>query len=123
MGVDKDERKAAELIEKAAVAGDAISQYNLALIYRDSETDFQDNEAAVEWLRKSSDSGFSHAQADLAICLIQGKGCETNLIEALKLCILAENTGLERAAEVRKYLESEMDSNDIEAARKAATKN
>jgi TPR repeat protein len=56
------------------------------------------------------------AQANYAICLAEGRGVEKDFVEALKLCILAASSGLERASHVQEMLKSRMSQQDIQKA-------
>ena len=53
-----------DLLEKA-ISGDAESQYQLALCYRNGEGVEQSNEEAAKWYRKAADQGNSDAQEAL----------------------------------------------------------
>ena len=53
-GVKKDLRIAADLFERAAQAGNASAQYNLALIYLNGKGRPQDEAKAAEWMQKSA---------------------------------------------------------------------
>ena len=53
-----------DLLEKA-ISGDAESQYQLALCYRNGEGVEQSNEEAVKWYRKAAEHGNSDAQEAL----------------------------------------------------------
>lgn len=53
-----------DLLEKA-MSGDAESQYQLALCYRNGEGVEQSNEEAVKWYRKAAEQGNSDAQEAL----------------------------------------------------------
>ena len=53
-----------DLLEKA-MSGDAESQYQLALCYRNGEGVEQSNEEAVKWYRKAAEQGDSDAQEAL----------------------------------------------------------
>jgi len=63
------------------------------------------------------------AQANYAICLAEGKGVVQDTVEALRLCILAANSGLERAGYILEMLESRMSQQDIQEARNKAEAN
>ena len=53
-----------DLLEKA-ISGDAESQYQLALCYRNGEGVEQSNEEAEKWYRKAAEQGNSDAQEAL----------------------------------------------------------
>ena len=72
-----------DLLEKA-MSGDAESQYQLALCYRNGEGVEQSNEEAAKWYRKAADQGHAEAQCNLGYCYENGYGVEQSYEEAAK---------------------------------------
>jgi TPR repeat protein len=65
---------AAEEFRAAAEAGDANSQFNLALMYEQGIGVGKDEKEAVAWYRKSAAQGNSNAQYNLAVLYENGRG-------------------------------------------------
>jgi uncharacterized protein len=79
-----DYAEAVKWFRKAAEQGDAIAQYNLALMYRDGEGVTQDDAEAVKWFRKAAEQGVANAQYNLALRYDKGKGVTQDYAEAAK---------------------------------------
>ena len=62
-GVDKDEKKAFELFEKAALKGDNNAQYQLALCYQHGKGTNKDFVKAYAWLKIASVGSGAEIQA------------------------------------------------------------
>ena len=121
--MSKNIKRGIELLETAANHGVIQAQYTLGQFYRDTDDECKDITLAAAWFKQSSDGGLPDAQADFAICLAEGKGVEQDAVEAFRLCILAANSGLERASYLIEMLESRMSQEDIQEARNKAGAN
>jgi len=86
-------RESFEIVLSLANAGVAESQNTLGCMYRDGKNVEQDNEKALFWLRKSSDSGNLEAQVNLGDMLLKGIGIHADPEESLKLFTNAANRG------------------------------
>lgn len=64
-GVAKDDAKAAEWYQKAAVQGNAFAQYKLGVMYDQGEGVARDASKAVEWWQKAAAQGNEAAQDSL----------------------------------------------------------
>jgi TPR repeat protein len=85
LGVDRDEAKAAGLLQKAAEAGHTEAQLQLALLYGTGRGVPQDYEAAAAWYRRVADKGDPRGQAKLGYMVQMGHGMAKNTAEALRL--------------------------------------
>lgn len=81
-GVAQDFEAAALWLQKAANAGDAKGQLNLALHYIRVE-DARDFAQAAKWFKLAADQNEPEAQYFYARLLLDGKGVEQNLQEAM----------------------------------------
>ena len=73
-------------IVRTAKEGDAMSQYNLGVLYAQGKQMEQSDTKAVYWWRKSANQGNAMAQNNLGIMYMQGKGgVEKSDEEAAKL--------------------------------------
>lgn len=68
--------RAFDAYQKAADAGHAGAQYNLATFYIEGKVVRQDYEKAVEWFEKAANQGLKDAQYNLAAMYHQGAGVE-----------------------------------------------
>jgi localization factor PodJL len=92
--VAKDDRRAAEWFEKAAVRGLAAAQYNLAVLYEQGRGVAQDNKLAFFWYQSAAEQNHPRAQHNLAILYAVGKGIGQNYREARRWFDRAARTGV-----------------------------
>lgn len=64
-GVEKDDKKTATLFHRAAIQGDADSQFHLAVMYEAGEGVAQDLARATVYFRMAADQGKVKAQLRL----------------------------------------------------------
>ncbi len=76
--------EAYDFFSKAAEKGDAVSMYNLGLMYVDGMGLSQDGVKAQEWYRKAAEKGSTEAMRDLGKMYFLGKGTQQNYKEAAK---------------------------------------
>ena len=75
-----------QITVRTAKEGDAMSQYNLGVMFAQGKFMEQNDNKAVYWWRKAAAQGHSMAQNNLAIMYMQGKGgLERSDEEAAKL--------------------------------------
>lgn len=67
-----------------AEQGDAVSQYNLAQMYRNGQGVRQDYAQALNWYFKSAEQGYPDAQYALASMYESGQGVQQNYFESVK---------------------------------------
>jgi TPR repeat protein len=72
-------------------------------------------------LQLAAEQNFPDALIDLAICYAKGSGVDLNLIESLKLCYQAENSGSTRATQLIKILEEQVSAEEIKKAKSLVT--
>ena len=58
-----------------AEQGNAITQYNLALMYKNGEGIAEDNVEAVKWYKRAAEQGYASAQNNLGNMYYNGEGC------------------------------------------------
>lgn len=94
LGVEKkDEEKAAELVEKAAVGGLAVAQYAYGdLLFRGTGVK-QDREAAAGWYQRAASQGHGEARFKLAAIYYAGEGVPKDQRRGLKLYRAAAEDG------------------------------
>lgn len=78
--IDTDKEQAAHWLKKAAEAGHAIAQVNLAFIYFNVK---KDNAEGLKWLQLAAKNGLPEAQASLGTCYMKGTYCEASMIDAI----------------------------------------
>jgi hypothetical protein len=94
-----------EVMLAYAEAGDAISQYNLALSYQQGQAGPPNSAKALTWYRKAADAGVPEAQYNLAIALLKGDGTAKDEKAGAKWLYSAASQGLFEAqlAMIRSY--------------------
>jgi len=81
--VPKNVEKAIESWEKAALKGDPVSQFNLAIHYKEGILVRKDVEKAARLYEQSARQGFVRAQFSLAYCYKMGFGVTQNILTAM----------------------------------------
>ena len=82
----EEENTAAEplTLEQRAVAGDAVAQYNLGVMYYEGQGVEQNFKDAAKWFRKAAEQENAIAQINLGLMYLRGKGVPEDLKEAAK---------------------------------------
>jgi TPR repeat protein len=93
---NRDFVEAAGRYQKAASAGYAPAQYNLALLYAAGQGVGPDQGKAVRLFRRAASQGAAPAMHALGVALLLGRGCEPDSEEALKW--FTQAAGLDHAA-------------------------
>lgn len=120
VGVEKDERRAAELFLSASIKGFAKAQYNLGKIYRDGTGMKADEGLSLFWFAEAAERGHPRAQDRMAHRRLNGEGVPKDDIEALKWAILAAAQGVETSQKLRFQLTTQMTQREISEAEKRA---
>ncbi|MCC6919216.1 MAG: sel1 repeat family protein [Alphaproteobacteria bacterium] len=121
VGVEKDERRAAELYLSASIKGFAKAQYNLGKVYRDGTGMRKDESLSLFWFSEAAERGHGRAQDRMAERCLTGRGVPKDEIEALKWSILASRQGVSEADRRRFELSARLpDATIAEAERRAA---
>ena len=87
IGTNKDPKKAASYLEKAAEGGNLDSQYPTALYYLNSKQ----YDKAIEWFKKAAKQGHAGATYYYGSMLYNGMGVEKNRADGLRLLKVAAN--------------------------------
>jgi hypothetical protein len=93
-GGSDDTEKAAQLLQENAEASYALSQYDLAKVYRDGNGVPLDDEKAVYWFERAAAQGIAKAQRNLGVRYSEGRGVALNQDLAIKWLTLAADGGL-----------------------------
>lgn len=113
VGVERDERRAAELFLSASIKGFAKAQYNLGKVYRDGRGMNRDEELSIFWFLEAAERGHGRAQDKIAERALAGAGVARDEIEALKWSILAARQGIDTADRRRFELTARLPDSDI----------
>ena len=73
-----------DVTQALADQGDAIAQFNLALLYANGEGIPQNDAEAVKWYKRAADQGNAKAQSNLGFMYESGKGISQDAAEAVK---------------------------------------
>lgn len=85
---DKD-KQLAENLRKTAVQGDAVSQYNLALLYYNGKGVPKDLTLAMQWMSKAAEQKYGEAQLNLSIMYNGGEGVPPDRVIGYQWMLLA----------------------------------
>lgn len=100
-GVLRNPTKGKEFMEKSALAGYGLAQYDLAVVYQKANV----LKAAFKWFDKSAEGGYAPAQYELGLMYYYGKGVVKNNKLAAKWIENAYNAGNVDAQKVWNGLE------------------
>ncbi len=73
-----------EQLRQQAEAGDAVSQYQMGILYDEGMRVLKDKTAAVHWYTKAADQGHAGAEYRLGSAYYGGRGVAKDQIEAVK---------------------------------------
>jgi localization factor PodJL len=93
-GVPKDEKLAANWLEKAAPAGQPVAQYRLATLYERGSGVTADPAKAEHWYEAAANQGNRKAMHNLAVAYAEGAGVKKDFIEAARWFSKAADLGL-----------------------------
>jgi len=96
-GVDKDPKKALELIRTAAEAGDLDAIDSMGFFYTKGELVKMDEGEAVKWFRRGVKAGSARSKLNLGLMLRQGKTIQVSAAESLNLMEEAAAAGVPEA--------------------------
>ncbi len=96
-GVEKDEKKAAELYRAAMEQGDMRAKHNLALMYLLSTGEQANQEKGFLMIKELADEGDSTAICNLASCYMEGRACDKNIEKGLALYQMLSEKGCAEA--------------------------
>lgn len=92
-------------IEKSAIRGDAVAQYNLGMMYLNGDGVRMDDAKAVYWLTKAAEKGDSRAQFNLGWFYANGSlNIPPDYKEARKWFQMAHDNGEPDAGDYLKWL-------------------
>ena len=103
-----------------AERGDAVAQFNLALMYYRGQGVRQDDKTALRWFRLAAEQGHAEAQLVLGAMYYGGYGVSQDYITAHMWANIAAVNGSEMAPELRNAIAKEMTPAQIHAAQKRA---
>jgi len=121
-GMPQDYSKAVKWLRKSAEQDFVKAQYNLGCMYDSGQGVLQDHAEATKWYRKAAERGFASAQKNLGAQYGLGQGVPQNDGEAFVWSSIAAISGDEGAVNNRDFAASKLSSEDLDAARKRATK-
>ena len=103
-----------------AERGDAVAQFNLALMYDNGQGVRQDCQKALKWYALAAEQGDAEAQFNLGVMYYRGQGVRQDYITAHMWANIAAVNGSEMAPELRNAIAKEMNPAQIHAAQKRA---
>jgi TPR repeat protein len=103
-----------------AEQGNAIAQYNLAVIYHEGHGVPQDYSEAVKWLRKSAEQGIAEAQVGLGKMYAGGLGVPEDYVQAYMWVHLAAAQNNQDAIKGQDIMEKYMTQQQIAEGQRLA---
>lgn len=79
------ERAGSQLIEQAAIKGNAKAQYNLGCLYYEGQCIRKDLAKAFTWFTRSAEQGYLDAVNNLGECYLNGYGCVPDIAKGFNL--------------------------------------
>jgi localization factor PodJL len=122
IGVAADRTAAKRWYLKAAEAGNARAEHNLAVMDAEPAGGEPDYGEAVRWFRKAGEFGIRDSQFNLAILYARGLGVEQDLRQSWLWLSLAAQQGDADAAKKRDEVAAKMDPVSLAAAAEALAK-
>ncbi len=120
--VPKNYSQSVQWYKMASENGDHDAQNELAFLYYVGRGVEQDFKKAFQWFEKAARGGLVIAQYNVGIMWYTGNGVkQSNLIKAYSWLNLAASNGYSQAEPAAKFIETELDSTDLEIAQKEAT--
>jgi hypothetical protein len=101
--------------------GDAVAQYNLALLYLDGHGVPQSDAEAVNWFRRAAEQDNTLAQHNLGAMYGSGQGVKRDYVQAYKWLNLCAAKGNAGCVAQRDRLAKKLKHAQIEEAQKLAT--
>ena len=117
-GVVKDEKKAAELYEKAANQGNIYAQYELGKMYEEGRGVEKNEKKAIKLYEKAANQGNTGAHIQLGQMYEEGRGAEKNEKKAIEKYVSLINKGRsskrykESLERLKKMLQKESEEED-----------
>ena len=112
-GIKQDQKKGLAMTEECAVAGDANSQFTLAMCYYSGLYGNKDFVKAAKWFNAAADKGQWKSYNYLAYMYAKGEGVKKDFQKAHELIGMAKIRG-EQAGELTKDAEAELLDSDGE---------
>lgn len=85
LGMGKNERLAAEYMEKAAVLGDSVAQYEYAVMLRDGYATAKDDKQYLHWISEAANRNEPRALAEFGTIYYNGVLVEKNVEKSIEL--------------------------------------
>jgi len=83
-GVEPNVAEGTKWMRRAAEAGDARAEFNIAALYVQGTGVPQDDNEAAKWMRKAAEHGLAAGQFGLGSLYASGRGVPKNLTESVK---------------------------------------
>lgn len=122
IGIEPNIGKAIEWYRKAARQGNSVAQYQLGMIYSDSDNRYRDHDEAYYWMKNAAENGYVLAQYRLGIRYEHGIGTKKSLILAYMWNEIAAEGGDSDALEKKYELVGKMTLEQLSHAKKMAKK-
>ncbi len=116
VGVPRDVKEGALLLERSAQQGYVKAQYELAVALRDGTGVVADDQRALTWFRMAAEAGDSRAQHQVGLMYMQGRGTKADAVKGYAWLTVAAANGAVGAAEARDVALAAMSEAEIALA-------
>ena len=117
---DRDYATALKNWQPLAEKGNAMAQFNLALLYFDGKGVPQDFERAAQWFERAADQGYTRAQRNLGEMYAIGQGVKKDFVQSYKWLSLCAAGGNETCAAHRDWVAKKLKGSQLAAAQRLA---
>ncbi len=93
VGVEKNDKIAADYFLRSASDGEVQSQFNIAVFYRDGRGIPADQTAAFYWFKQAAQAGNPAALRELGVCYFEGIGTAKSELEGTRYLRMAAEAG------------------------------
>ena len=118
--VNKDAKRAFQLMEKAANKKLASAQFNLGVMFANGHGTPLDSSKAVRWYEKAARQNYALAQFNLALMYFEGKGIKKDLEMSYIWNYISAKSGYEQARKSRDMDESNLSIEQLKLVREHA---
>lgn len=115
---NKDYATALKQWQPLAEKGNAMAQFNLALLYFDGKGVPQDFAEAAQWFEKAADRGYTRAQRNLGEMYAIGQGVKKDFVQSYKWLSLCAASGNETCAQHRDWVAKKLKGSQLSAAQR-----
>jgi hypothetical protein len=104
-----------------AERGDAVAQFNVALMYYEGQGVRQDYARAAEWFQRAAAQGYAKAEYDLGAMYGAGKGVKRDFVQAYMWLDLCAANGDSKCVAQRDLVAKKLNASKLSTAQRLAS--